>query len=307
MTNEDMYNGITDIKDNIILEADTYEFKKEKRSGVRKPVYMLAVAACLCIVAGVSAFVISVTNGAKKPSGIPDNEVTATPTHAAQAAATPTHAAQATGNKEQPEDISEKSGKPSGPAKLYYHCPGFVPNGEKLIIDLYIGDSSFERYENSEYLGPCRKTYGAYGYPLLSVYSAPPLDHLNVRDGKMVICGQTDIYEKIYSQDDMVILSKPTGEYTTSNMMHETIDVDFSGYNVGDSGEIVFWYHWQLSNLYSDQEQYRNFKEDYILHSVCFVVQENGVYLGYYYGVPREIRDIDYLPLTPEEMEGIHY
>ena len=37
------------------------------------------------------------------------------------------------------------------------------------------------------------------------------------------------------------------------------------------------------------------------------VVQEDGVYLGYYYGVPREIRDIDYLPLTPEEMKGISY
>ena len=78
MTNEDMYNGITDIKDSIILEADTYEFKK-KRSGLRKPAYMLVAAACLCLVAGVSAFVISISNGSKKPSGISDNEGTATP------------------------------------------------------------------------------------------------------------------------------------------------------------------------------------------------------------------------------------
>ena len=63
MTNEDMYNGITDIKDSIILEADTYEFKKEKRTGVRKPVYMFVAAACLCLVVGVSAFVISISNG----------------------------------------------------------------------------------------------------------------------------------------------------------------------------------------------------------------------------------------------------
>ncbi len=305
MTNEDMYNGITDIKDNIILEADTYEFKKEKRIGLRKPAYMLVAAACLCLVVGVSAFAISISKGSKKPSGIPDNEVTAKPTHAAQAIATPTHAAQATENKEQPEDISERSGKPSGPANLYYHCPGFVPNGEKLIIDLYIGDSSFEHYENSKYLGPCWKTYGTYGYPTLLVYSSSRGDITKcVRYGKMVISGQRDCYEKVYSKDDLAILSKPTGEfYTISNMMHETIDVDFSGYNVGDCGEIVFWYHWKLSDQIVDKERYSSFNSDFIRHSVPFCVLADGVYLGYL----NNKSDIDYLPLTPEEMEGISY
>ena len=67
MKNEIMYDGITGIREDIVLQAEKYQFDKKNRDKGRKDVWMKygIMAACVCLAVGLGVFVLGIGRGAK--------------------------------------------------------------------------------------------------------------------------------------------------------------------------------------------------------------------------------------------------
>ena len=67
MKNEIMYDGITGIRDDIVLQAEKYQFDKKNCNKWRKDVWMKygIMAACVCLAVGLGVFVLGIGKGAK--------------------------------------------------------------------------------------------------------------------------------------------------------------------------------------------------------------------------------------------------
>ena len=67
MKNEIMYDGITGIREDIVLQAENYQFDKKSRNKGRKDVWMKygIMAACVCLAVGLGVFVLGIGRGAK--------------------------------------------------------------------------------------------------------------------------------------------------------------------------------------------------------------------------------------------------
>ena len=67
MKNEIMYDGITGIREDIVLQAEKYQFDKKSRNKGRKDVWMKygIMAACVCLAVGLGVFVLGIGKGAK--------------------------------------------------------------------------------------------------------------------------------------------------------------------------------------------------------------------------------------------------
>ena len=60
MSNENIYDGITGIREDIVQKVENYQFKKKenKKSGKKAWMKWGAMAACACLVVGVGAFML---------------------------------------------------------------------------------------------------------------------------------------------------------------------------------------------------------------------------------------------------------
>ena len=60
MSNENIYDGITGIREDIVQKVENYQFKKKenKKSGKKAWMKWGAMAACACLVVGVGMFML---------------------------------------------------------------------------------------------------------------------------------------------------------------------------------------------------------------------------------------------------------
>lgn len=134
-------------------------------------------------------------------------------------------------------------GKETPSQKIAYRCPSFVNNGDKLIVDVYVGDSSYKYHQ--EFGGePSYDTYGQNGYPNLQVYSCDLLYIRTVQfNNKALINGRLNKYLRIFTKDEMSFLELARDE-DVSHGKHETVEIDFSNYEADSYGRIAFSFSW---------------------------------------------------------------
>ena len=61
MSNENIYDGITGIREDIVQKVENYQFKKKdnKKSGKKAWMKWGAMAACACLVVGLGTFILN--------------------------------------------------------------------------------------------------------------------------------------------------------------------------------------------------------------------------------------------------------
>lgn len=166
------------------------------------------------------------------------------------------------------------NGKPMMPQRIAYRCPTFVRKGEKLIVDVYVGDYSYEYHQRCGG-EPSYDTYGENGYPNLQVYSSALNDfqYRILNDDKLLINGTRNKYSRIFTLEEMP--SMELGPYDSiSQGRHERVVIDFSNYEVGNTGKIVLSFSWDFGEPPSEGTWLGS------RTSISFYVGENGVSTG---------------------------
>ena len=169
--------------------------------------------------------------------------------------------------------------KPTMGQKIACKCPSFIQIGEILIVTIYVGDTSYE-YNQEHGNEPSYDTYGVHGYPNLQVYLSSPISISHKEaDDKLIINGNLNEYQKVFSQEEMPSLSLAYGE-TVSHGKQETVEIDFSNYQVGSSGSITFSFSWDFGekpDLYTTWFGHRQ--------AISFYVGSQGVSIA---GTPED-------------------
>ena len=168
----------------------------------------------------------------------------------------------------------DENGKPMMPQRIAYRCPTFVQKGERLIVDVYVGDYSYEYHQRCGG-EPSYDTYGENGYPNLQVYSSALNDfqYSVLYDDKLLINGTLNKYSRIFTLEEMP--SMELGLYDSiSRGRHERVEIDFSNYEVGNMGEIVLSFSWDFGEPPSEGTWLGS------RTSISFYVGENGVSTG---------------------------
>ena len=166
------------------------------------------------------------------------------------------------------------SEKPMSAQRVAYKCPSFVGNGENLIVDVAVGDYSYtyNQEHNSE---PSYDTYGIHGYPILQVFLCDPMRCENrIADDRFLVNGELNEYQRIYTKDEMSLIDLSWNDDISCGK-HERIEIDFSNYKAGDTGEIAFCFSWSFG-------EQPNQKGSWPIHRqfLSFYVGEKGVSFG---------------------------
>lgn len=154
--------------------------------------------------------------------------------------------------------------KPLPSQKIALKCKSFCNLNEKLTIDVAMGDESTPDYD-----APGHAEYGIHAFEGSS--------YMNKADEKLIINGESSKYKKVFSKDELESLdiSGKFAEYGSYH--HETAEIDFSNCKPGDSGEIVFYFHWE----YEYENPYDPANKTVGMDKVIgFYVGEKGIALG---------------------------
>jgi len=124
---------------------------------------------------------------------------------------------------------SETDGNLLPTQNLAMRCKSFCAAGEKLRVDVAMGDV---RLGSQEY-----HTSGDYKF---EVYVCDPTDYKSIEDEKFIVNGKQRRYRKEYSDEDKKSFDTNGRIEDYDSYHHETAEIDFSNYEVGSSGWIKF-------------------------------------------------------------------
>ena len=126
---------------------------------------------------------------------------------------------------------------PSSSKKILLKCLSFCANGETLMVDAAMADVSLrpDRYDSS----------GDFAY---EVYVCNPINFKDIGDEKFIVNGEHKGYKKEFSKEDVPLFDINGEEKNYDRYHHETTEIDFSDYEVGDSGCIKFFFMEVYSN-----------------------------------------------------------
>ncbi len=112
---------------------------------------------------------------------------------------------------------------------LAMKCKSFCAAGEKLTVDVAMADAGFG--------SPEYDISGDYKY---EVYVCDLKDYKNIEDNNFIVNGKHRRYRKEYSDEDAESFDTNGRIDDYNSYHHETTEIDFSGYGVGNCGCIKF-------------------------------------------------------------------
>ncbi|MBO4524416.1 MAG: hypothetical protein J5723_07040 [Ruminococcus sp.] len=127
------------------------------------------------------------------------------------------------------EDNAGEHQKPSAPQKIAMKCLNFCELGETLTVEVAMADDSLKPIFYD--------TAPDYEY---KIYVCNPLNFKDVEDEKIIVNEQPKGYRQAFSREEASLFDI-NGEINNYDIYHhETAEIDFSNYEVGDSGCIAF-------------------------------------------------------------------
>ncbi len=126
---------------------------------------------------------------------------------------------------------------PSSSKKILLKCLSFCANGETLMVDAAMADVSLRPYQY--------ESSGDFAY---EVYVCNPINFKDIGDEKFIVNGEHKGYKKGFSKEDVPLFDINGEEKNYDRYHHETTEIDFSDYEVGDSGCIKFFFMEVYSN-----------------------------------------------------------
>jgi len=127
------------------------------------------------------------------------------------------------------EDNTGEHQKPSAPQKIAMKCLNFCELGETLTVEVAMADDSLKPIFYD--------TAPDYEY---KIYVCNPLNFKDVEDEKIIVNEQPKGYRQAFSKEEASLFDI-NGEINNYDIYHhETAEIDFSNYEVGDSGCIAF-------------------------------------------------------------------
>ncbi|HQM01859.1 MAG TPA: hypothetical protein PLH98_15105 [Ruminococcus flavefaciens] len=148
---------------------------------------------------------------------------------------------------------------PSSSKKILLKCLSFCANGETLMVDAAMADVRLrpDRYDSS----------GDFAY---EVYVCNPINFKDIGDEKFIVNGEHKGYKKEFSKEDVPLFDINGEEKNYDRYHHETTEIDFSDYEVGDSGCIKFFF----MEVYSDDPLHPSYMG--AIQFMYFYVGEKG-------------------------------
>lgn len=239
-----------------------------KKALSKRFVIFIAVLVGCCIIAGLICYAIPKLNGEQRTDKkqadsnlSPTSENMASPTEVVLATTELAVGFDSSGTKELPRQ------------RIAYRCATFVPSGENLGVDVYVGDKSYT-YGQEHNEEPSYDTYGVHGYPNLRIYKGNNNSgsfYAKKHDDKLLINGCLNEYQKVYTKEEMSSLELAYDE-DVSEGKHEHVELDFSQYEVGSTGSVVFSFSWDLGEEPEKATDWYGHRQ-----VLGFYVGENGV------------------------------
>ena len=149
--------------------------------------------------------------------------------------------------------------KPSSSKKILLKCLSFCANGETLMVDAAMADASLRPYQY--------ESSGDFAY---EVYVCNPINFKDIGDEKIIVNGEHKGYKKVYPKEDVPLFDINGEEKNYDRYYHETTEIDFSDYEVGDSGCIKFFF----MEVYSDDPLHPSYMG--AIQFMYFYVGEKG-------------------------------
>ena len=118
--------------------------------------------------------------------------------------------------------------------RLALKCKSFCELDETLKIDVAMGDMFSYQQEHGGY-----PTYDTPGHAEYGAYACDDGNYSKIENEKLTINGESSEYKKVYSKEEMESLDI-SGKYDDyGSYHHETAEIDFSNFTIGDSGIFV--------------------------------------------------------------------
>jgi len=167
---------------------------------------------------------------------------------------------------------NESYGKPLPDQRLALKCKSYCELGETLKIDVAMGDTYSYHQQYSGY-----PTYDTLGHAEYGAYACDIGNYSKIENKKLTINGESSEYKKVYTKEEMESLDISGKFDDYGSYHHETAEIDFSNFTIGDSGSIVFYFHWVY-----DEENPDNPSSNISGMSkiVGYYVGEKGVVIG---------------------------
>ena len=173
------------------------------------------------------------------------------------------------------DEPADAASKPLPTQRVALKCLSSYERNEKVIVDAAMGDnySYFQEFGGT----PSYDTFGENGYPVFEVYLS--LDDSTwepVDNDVLLINGKTGAYEERFSKEDMQSLDI-SDYYDISKYYHENVELNFSNFNVGDSGSVIFsfgwfYYHDNPDNISQSDNSWAGMRR-----GIGFYIGENGI------------------------------
>lgn len=130
-----------------------------------------------------------------------------------------------------PKEGGDDMMSPSSSKKILLKCLSFCAYGETLMVDAAMADVSLrpDRYDSS----------GDFAY---EVYVCNPINFKDIGDEKIIVNGVHKGYKKEFFKEDVPLFDISGEEKNYDRYHHETTEINFSDYEVGDSGCIKFFF-----------------------------------------------------------------
>lgn len=156
----------------------------------------------------------------------------------------------------------DTDGKPLPSARILMKCRPFCEIGEKLTVDVLMGDISLspQNYDSTR----------VYEY---SIYPVKGWD--KITDDKLVVNGEVGEYSEEYSGEGIQVFDIGGKRDDYDSYYHKTAEINFSNYEAGDAGCIVFSFKAVFMN--EDGTRPLNPSTDGTLQMFFYYVGEKGV------------------------------
>jgi|GEM_PF-1976648 hypothetical protein len=166
----------------------------------------------------------------------------------------------------------ENSSKPLPTQRLALKCKPYCDLGDTLKVDVAIGDTYSYHQEFGGY-----PTYDTLGHAEYGAYACDVGNYSKIENEKLTINGENSEYKKIYTKEEMESLDISGKFDDYDSYHHETAEIDFSNFSIGDSGSILFYFHW----VYDEENPYNpSSKISGMSKIVGYYVGEKGVVIG---------------------------
>ena len=192
------------------------------------------------------------------------------------------------------DDVVEK---PMVRQRIAYKCPMFINTAETLKVDVAVGDYSYSySFSQKNSYDPDYDTYGVNGYPILQVYMCDSNNcEQKCTDSKLLINHELSGYERVFSKEEMSQIDLSRDE-SISDGKHVDVEIDFSNYEVGSSGEIAFCFSWSFGKQPEGENPWlirRQF--------LSFYVGEKGIACG----GTKELAEINYYKTVADKQSDM--